>query len=130
MLQRLRIYPQCIFGGVMSFIVVWSMFGRVTLTDLVVLPFFLSFFIGGMMAFLHQPIANWLLLLGSLGPLALGTFFHYARVDFIIKNGGMEGPNGFGSPLAFLIGWIFTTVVFFIPGVLFVIWNVLAIKNS
>ncbi len=114
----------------MSFIVIRSMFGKVTLTDLIVLPFFLSFFIGGILALLHWSIANWLLLFGSVGPLALGTFFHYSRIDFIIKNGGLEGPGGYGSPLAFLIGWAFTTVVFFMPGAFLSAWNILAIRKN
>jgi len=130
MLERLRIYPQLIFGGVLSSVVIWSMFSKVTATDLITLPFALAFLIGGILAFRHLSIANWLLLLGSLGPLALGSFFHYARIDFIIKNSGMEGPNGHGSPLAFLIGWVFTTLIFFIPGLLFTIWNFISIRKS
>ncbi len=36
------------------------------------------------------------------------------RISFLLKNGGMELPNGMGSPLAFLIGMV-SELVFFIP---------------
>jgi hypothetical protein len=39
--------------------------------------------------------------------LALGFFLMYRRVEFIAVNHSMEGPGGYGSPLAFLVGWAF-----------------------
>ncbi|WLQ17070.1 hypothetical protein O5O45_14210 [Hahella aquimaris] len=38
----------------------------------------------------------------------------YERVKFIIDNGGMERADGYGSPMAFLIGLV-TEQFFFIP---------------
>ena len=38
----------------------------------------------------------------------------YERVVFIIENGGFERADGYGSPLAFLIGIVFEQI-FFIP---------------
>jgi len=38
----------------------------------------------------------------------------YARVIFVIENGGFERADGYGSPLAFLIGIVFEQI-FFIP---------------
>ena len=123
MRDRLRIYSQMIPGGLMSFVILRSMFAHTTPTDLVVLPFVASLFVGGILALKRQPVANWLLLFGSFGALAAGTFFHYVRIAFIIRNGGMERADGYGSPLAFLLGWAATTIVLFIPGLIFSIWN-------
>lgn len=123
MSEYLRILPQMIVGGFMSFVILQSMIGRVTFTDLIVLPFVGSLFIGGILAFFRKPLANWLLLFGASGVLAAGTYFHYARIVFIIQNHSMEGLNGYGSPLAFLLGWAATTIILFIPGLLFTIWN-------
>jgi hypothetical protein len=38
--------------------------------------------------------------------LLIGVYLFERRVQFIFENGGMEPPDGYGSPLAFLIGWI------------------------
>ena len=119
----LRIFPQMIVGAFMFFIIIRSMCSRITPTDLIVLPFVSSLFIGGILSLLHKPVANWLLFFGSLGALAAGTFFHYLRIRFIVQNGGMEGANGYGSPLAFLLGWAAATIILFLPGLLFSIWN-------
>ncbi len=43
--------------------------------------------------------------------LLAGLWFFWLRVQFIIENGGMEGPDGYGSPLAFLIGWIWEQAI-------------------
>ena len=123
MRDRFRIYAQMVPGGLMSLVILWSMFAHTTPTDFIVLPFVLSLLIGGILALNRQPIANWLLLFGSFGALAAGTVFHYLRIAFIIRNGGMERSDGYGSPLAFLLGWAATTIIFFIPGLVFSIWN-------
>ena len=47
--------------------------------------------------------------------LAIGLGFLGLRVFFTIRNGGMEGPDGFGSPLAFLIGLAFEQMLFSVP---------------
>lgn len=123
MCDSLRIYLQLIPGFLMSVIILGSMVTRATPTDWVVLPFALSLSLGGILAIARKPVCNWFLFFGSLGVLAAGTFFHYVRIDFILRNGGMEGPRGYGSPVAFLLGWLMTTVVLFVPGVVFSIWN-------
>ena len=123
MSEYLRVIPQMIVGGVMSFVILQSMIGRITLTDLIVLPFMGSLFIGGILALFHKPVSNWLLLFGASGVLIAGTYFHYVRIVFIIHNHSMEGPNGYGSPLAFLLGSTATTITLFFPGLLFTIWN-------
>jgi len=107
----------------MSIVILQSMIGRVTMTDLIVLPFVGSLFIGGILALFRKPVSNWLMLFGASGVLIAGTYFHYIRIVFIIHNHSMEGANGYGSPLAFLLGWAATTVTLFIPGLLFTIWN-------
>ena len=53
--------------------------------------------------------------------LSFGVFLLYRRLDFILSYGGMEGPNGEGSPLAFIIGMVFEQVYFSLPS-LFILW--------
>jgi hypothetical protein len=126
----MRVYPQLLIGALMSSIVLTSMVHRFTITDLVILPFALLAMCGGIMALAGSKAGNWMLLCSSLGPLALGCFFHYSRIRFMIDNGSMEGPDGYGSPLAFLLGWITTTVIFFLPGLVWTAWNLYAIKHN
>ncbi len=47
--------------------------------------------------------------------LAVGLVFLGLRVAFVVRNGGMEGPDGYGSPLAFLIGLAFEQCAFTLP---------------
>jgi len=44
------------------------------------------------------------------------------RILFIFENGGMERADGYGSPMAFLLGLIFEQI-FFIPLTLLVIYG-------
>lgn len=46
---------------------------------------------------------------------AIGLVFLGLRIEFMVRNGGMEGPGGRGSPLAFLIGFAFEQLVFSLP---------------
>jgi len=129
-LRRIRIYPALLIGALMSCVAITSMVLRFTITDMVILPFALLAMIGGGLALVGFKAGNWMLLCASLAPLALGCFFHYARIRFMIENGGMEGPGGYGSPLAFLLGWITTTIIFFLPGLVWTVWNLYAIKHN
>ena len=45
------------------------------------------------------------------------------RIQFVIKNGGMEGVDGYGSPEAFLLGVAFEQI-FFIPACLIVFFGI------
>ena len=54
-------------------------------------------------------------LVGTSIVLAIGLGLLGLRVFFTIRNGGMEGPDGFGSPLAFLIGLAFEQMLFSVP---------------
>jgi len=47
-----------------------------------------------------------------------------ARLRFVLEYGGMEGPQGYGSPLAFLIGAIFE-LLFFVPLFVLCIYGVI-----
>lgn len=123
MREYLRILPQMLAGGLLFFVALVSMMSRVTRTDLVILPFAGALFFGGILALFRKPAGDWLLLFGAAGVLAAGTLLHYLRVAFILRNHGMEGPNGEGSPLAFLLGWAASTIILFIPGLLYSIWN-------
>jgi hypothetical protein len=129
-LRRIRIYPPLFIGALMSLVVITSMVYRFTITDLVILPFALLAVFGGIAALVGFKAGNWMLLCASLVPLVFGSYFHYMRIRFIIENGGMEGPGGFGSPLAFLIGWISTTICFFLPGLVWTVWTLYAIKRN
>ena len=59
--------------------------------------------------------ANWAYFVsrGILGILFL--FFSYQiirRIIFVVQNGGMERADGYGSPLAFLLGLFFETACY------------------
>lgn len=51
-----------------------------------------------------------------------------SRVLFLVNNGGMERADGYGSPLAFLVGLV-GEQLFFIPLCFSMIFGVFAIKN-
>ena len=55
---------------------------------------------------------------GSLLIIFLFWLFFFiltaTRIDFVIENGGMERQDGYGSPLAFLLG-LLSEQLFFIP---------------
>ncbi len=57
----------------------------------------------------------------ALGIFVLGMFLMYSRFSFIVENGGMEGPDGVGSPLAFLIGFAFEQLFFTLPS-FYIMW--------
>ena len=44
--------------------------------------------------------------------LACGVALFGARLAFVLRHGGMDGPEGYGSPAAFLIGLAFEQAVF------------------
>ena len=46
----------------------------------------------------------------SFPVILLGLYFIALRINFILENGGMESPDGMGSPMAFLIGFLFELV--------------------
>jgi hypothetical protein len=129
-LRRIRIYPQLLIGALMSSVTIASMLVRFTMTDMVILPFALLAMFGGIFALMGFKAGNWMLLCPSLALLVLGCLFHYVRIRFMIENGGMEGPGGYGSPVAFLLGWIMTTIIFFVPGLVWTVWNLHAIKHN
>ena len=51
------------------------------------------------------------------------------RILFIIKNEGMDSLDNKGSPMAFLLVWIFTLVVFFLPACILLAWNIVALHR-
>lgn len=53
--------------------------------------------------------------------LAFGAFLLYQRLEFMAINEGMEGPEGQGSPMAFLIGFVFEQVFFTLPSI-YILW--------
>jgi len=58
-------------------------------------------------------------------PLLLQTV---RRAVFIVKNGGMERADGYGSPLAFLIG-IIGEQLFFLPLCLAMIFGIMTMRS-
>lgn len=42
----------------------------------------------------------------------------FRRIEFILREGGMERADGYGSPLAFLVGMIFEGLILAIPAVI------------
>jgi hypothetical protein len=118
-----RIILQLCYSLVMALYFLSILFGQ---GDLKAIPWLLWPFCGvagSLLIYMGNQVGDRLLLWSSLATLAIGTLFHVLRIGFIIKNGGMEPPDGMGSPMAFILGWAFTTVLIFIPGVLFVAWN-------
>lgn len=51
-----------------------------------------------------------MILMGAFLLLGIGLFV--ARIWFTIENGGMEAPDGYGSPMAFMIGLCFEQSLF------------------
>jgi hypothetical protein len=51
-----------------------------------------------------------------------------SRVLFVLENGGMESADGYGSPLAFLIGLV-GEQLFFLPLCFSILFGVLTIKG-
>ena len=49
------------------------------------------------------------------GMLALGAMLLLGRVGYILRHGGMDSAEEPGSPLAFLLGWIFEQVCVTLP---------------
>ena len=60
----------------------------------------------------YQPKVSLLIKGFAICILVFGGYLLYGRLEFIFINGGMEGPDGYGSPLAFLIGLIFEQTFF------------------
>jgi hypothetical protein len=56
----------------------------------------------------------------TVGLVSLGM-----RAAFVVSNGGIEGPDGFGSPMAFLIGLAFEQGLFTLPssGLMWSLWR-------
>ena len=120
-----RIILQLCFNLVLALYFLSILFGQ---GDLKAIPWLLWPFCGvagSVLIFMGNPLGDKLLLWSSFVTLAIGTLFHLLRIGFIIKNGGMEPPDGMGSPMAFILGWIFTTVFMFLPGLAFVAWNMM-----
>lgn len=51
-----------------------------------------------------------------------------SRIDFVLENGGMDRADGYGSPLAFLIGLV-GEQLFFLPLCFSMLFGFLAIKS-
>lgn len=69
----------------------------------------------------HQRIGSRLVKAFAASIFAFGMYFLYLRLSFMDRNGGMEGPGGHGSPLAFLLGLVSEQVIFTLPA-LFLLW--------
>lgn len=52
-----------------------------------------------------------------------------SRVLFVLEHGGMEGLDGYGSPLAFLIGLFFESLIFIPLFLLFIYGFFLVIRG-
>lgn len=60
----------------------------------------------------------------------LGCFLTVRRIMFVIENQGMERADGFGSPLAFLIGLIFEQCFLFVPMTILFGLGIAAIRSA
>ena len=125
-----RITLQLGYGLVLTLYFMSTLFGQ---GDLKAIPWLIWPFCcvaGSILAFTGIPLGDRLLLWSSFVTLAIGTLFHVVRIGFIIKNGGMEPPDGMGSPMAFILGWLFTTILIFMPGLIFVAWNMIHRRST
>jgi hypothetical protein len=93
------------------------------------LPFPLSWLIGGILSTRDRITGVGMMMICSLILLALGVVLQVSRIEFVIQHGGMDTFEE-GSPMAFLIGWIFETLIIFIPGVVFASANVLSFRQA
>lgn len=77
--------------------------------------------VGAVLPVTYQKMGSLLVKAFAASILIFGIFLLYQRMAFIGRNGGMEGPGGHGSPLAFLLGFISEQVIFTLPA-LFLFW--------
>ncbi len=77
---------------------------------------------GGALLWSHRNnfVAPLVGLIFSLPLMILGIFLLGSRLFFIFENGGMEGPDGMGSPMAFLIGFVFEQIFCSLAGAVMV----------
>ena len=129
LLDRARIALQFLFCLVLLSLYAPGFFAQPNVTGGIWVGGLALWLAGAFLLLLRQAAGDWLLLIGSLFPLGLGTIYHAARITFILRHGSLEGPDGYGSPLAFLLGWAFTTVLLFLPGLGFSIWNLFALRR-
>lgn len=61
----------------------------------------------------------------TIFPAALWAFQTIRRIEFVIRERGMERANGYGSPLAFLIGVIGEGLIFALPAILLIMVAIL-----
>ena len=48
-------------------------------------------------------------------PFGFGLFLLWRRVSFVLEHGRMEGPDGYGSPAAFIVNGIWEQMLFTAP---------------
>jgi hypothetical protein len=63
-------------------------------------------------------------------PWCLGLAQTAERVAFIIREGGMERADGYGSPMAFLIGWTLEVSLLLVPLTLIAVRLALALRRG
>ena len=126
-MKRLRIYPQLIFGVGLLVITGPMVLRQPEWTGILWSSLLFIWIVGAILAATNNSWADWFLLVGSTALLGLGLFFCATRVIFMIRNKGLELPDGTGSPVMFILGWVFQIVLFLIPGLSFFIWNLIEI---
>lgn len=66
---------------------------------------------------------EWGVLVCSLIFASFNGWHQAQRILFIIEHGSMDSSDTQGSPMALLLVWVFTFLVFFIPSCIFLAWN-------
>lgn len=79
---------------------------EMTMVRLVLIGIFVIGILSGVLLICIQRRAMHLTYIFLSLVVSLGVIEFFFRVKFIIENGGMDRADGYGSPLAFLFGWI------------------------
>lgn len=123
MLTHKRIYTELGYSLLICLLLIPQIQGIKPIL-LFVLGFAVVLLVGCLFELAKQSWAKWLLIIGSSGILCVGVCFSLLRIQFILVNHGMDRAEPPSSPMAFLLGWMFTTMVFLMPGTVLSLWNI------
>lgn len=81
-----------------------------------IIGFILLIWVASTIGLFMQKKWSWFLALSSVAVLWILMFIQTTRrIIFVVANQSMEGPKGEGSPMAFIINFVFEQIFLFIP---------------